>query len=85
MDNSINARYNTELNNINHLLNQLASKRIYEFSQNRGDGSLSFNIEKLTKLLNDLLNKIENDLPSSDDKLKEAFDKFSLDKIVKED
>lgn len=80
MRNSYESKYVMEINDIKNLLNQLEKNRIYEFSQVRNDGTLNYNIVKLRELLNDLLNKIENNLPSREEKIKESFDKFSLDK-----
>lgn len=54
-------RYDSEIAEINYILQGLYDERIYGYNGNnsRMDGSLQHNIEELTKKLNRLMNKIE--------------------------
>lgn len=54
-------RYDSEIAEINYILQGLYDERIYGYNGNnsRMDGSLQYNIDELTKKLNRLMNKIE--------------------------
>lgn len=72
----ISERYSHELCNINNKLNQIECGRIYEMGGAKMDGSLSTNINELRKMLNDLLNKIQNDSRSTSEEIGEALKKM---------
>lgn len=72
----LSEKYSIEINEINYTLQNLYNERIYYpgvFSNDRSDGSLQHNIDKLKKQLNDLFNKIENNKPSEIEKLDDIF------------
>jgi hypothetical protein len=60
---SIREKYQPEITDIYYLLNQIGSGRIYGFPGNcsPADDELETNVDRLTKQINDLLDKIEND------------------------
>ncbi|WP_317411981.1 hypothetical protein [Clostridium baratii] len=62
----IKEKYSYELNEINNILNQLQSGRVYDLTNVQGDGFISTHIVKLKKELNSLLNKIQNGKDSVD-------------------
>lgn len=78
LDYKISERYSQELCHISNKLNQLESGRIYEISGARMDGALATNIDELKKMLNDLLNKIQNDEQGTSERIGEIIGKTFL-------
>lgn len=76
LDYEISERYSHELCNINNKLKQIEDGRIYEISRAKMDGYLSTNINELRKMLNDLLNKIQNDGQSTSEEIEEVVKKM---------
>jgi len=69
-------KYEKEFYEISYILNKLESGRIYGINSNdRSDGSLEHNISKLRNNLNDLIYKIENNKPSQQEEIEQAFRK----------
>lgn len=60
LDYEISKEYSHELNEINHKLGMMEKGRIYELSGAQMDGYLATNVGQLRKMINDLLNKIQN-------------------------
>lgn len=60
---SIKETYRVEIDEINFLLNEIGSGRIYGFPGNctPADDELNTNVDKLSKKLHQLLDKIENE------------------------
>ena len=57
---NIKDKYSFELNEIGDILTQLKNGRIYELTNDKMDGYIYTNVDKLEKKLNLLLNKIQN-------------------------
>ncbi|MEK5499618.1 hypothetical protein [Bacillus sp. FSL M8-0168] len=70
---SIIKKYSHEIQDIANKLTQLENNRIYEITGAKMDGSLSTNIQQLTKMIAQLLRKIDNKAPSIDDELASLF------------
>ncbi|MGP4069748.1 hypothetical protein [Halobacillus sp. B29] len=66
--------YDFEIQEIKNRLKYLENGHIYELTKSPQDGSLSTNIQKLRKQLNDLFSKIENQAPSDFEKMDELFE-----------
>ena len=62
-------RYSHEIQNISNTLKQLENGHIYELTEVTMHGSIAHNISQLRKMLNELLNKIENDKPGFHEKI----------------
>lgn len=60
LDYKISDEYSHELNDIRNKLDQMERGRIYELSGAQMDGYLATNVTQLRKMINDLLNKIQN-------------------------
>lgn len=69
-------KYIREIMDIRNKLNQLEKGRVYDLTKIQTDGYLSTNIHQLKEMLNDLINKIEYDEESANEKLKKVYDKF---------
>lgn len=78
LDYEIAERYDCELSYINDKLNQLERGRIYELSRAQMDGYLATNIKQLKDMLNDLLNKIQNDEQSQNEKIRDTLTKIGF-------
>lgn len=70
---SIQKRYSREIDEIKNKLEDLKKGRIYEISHAKMDGYLATNAEQILKQFNELLVSIDNDLPSINEQLHEAF------------
>lgn len=75
LDYEISKRYGSELSHIANKLDQLERGRIYELSHAQMDGYLDTNIRQLKTMINDLLDKIQNDGQSQDEKIREELTK----------
>ena len=73
LDYEISKRYSREVLNISNKLNQLEHDKIYELSHAKMDGYLSTNIRQLKDMINDLLDKIQNDKQSEDEEIREKL------------
>lgn len=62
----IKEKYSYELNEINNILKQLESGKIYELTNDRQDGFIGTNIKKLRKEIASLLIKIQKGEDSAD-------------------
>jgi hypothetical protein len=64
-------KYDSEIAEINYILQGLYDERIYGYkgNQSRMDGSLQHNIDELAKKLNKLMNKIEYGKESDSEEL----------------
>ncbi len=65
----IKERYSYELSGISNKLNQIENNRFYELSKARMDGSIKTNVDRLREMIEDLLNKIQNDEESTSEKM----------------
>lgn len=65
--------YSREIQEIGNKLRDLENNRIYELSGAQMDGYLNTNALQLKKMLNRLLNKIDNQSPSINDELEDFF------------
>jgi hypothetical protein len=74
----IKKKYSHELLDIENRLRDLEQNRIYELSGARMDGYLATNIIKLREKINELIEKIEYDAPSTAEILSEAIRKVKL-------
>jgi len=74
----ISKKYNIEIRKIFEIINQLENGRYCERSNARMDGGLNFNLKKLKENVNDLLTKIENDLPSETEHMSEVLSKIKF-------
>ncbi len=74
----VKKRFSHEINDINNKFIELKNKRVYEISGVKSDGFLQTNIEQLEKMVFQLLNNIENDMPSFTDKLGMTFEHSNL-------
>lgn len=70
---SIIEKYSFEIDDIKNIIKDLKAGRVYEITGARFDGSLNTNAQKLENAIADLLNKIENDKESINDKLNDLF------------
>lgn len=73
-------KYSREIGEIAYKLHQLEIGNIYEKTGSRMDGYLATNIQQIRKQLVELLSKIENDSPSINDELRDAFNIYQDDK-----
>ena len=69
----VRERYCREIGEIEYILKNLEEGRYYEKTSARGDGYLATNITNLRNKLNDLINKVEYNLDSDEDKIVKAF------------
>ena len=74
---NLRERYNLEISKIEEIINLMKTGRLYGegFTGSKSDGSLSTNALKIEKLMNDLLNKIQNDLDSYEEKIGKEIQK----------
>lgn len=72
----ITKKYSREIQNINNKLRDLENNRIYELTDYQQDGYLATNIQQLRTMLNELLSKIDNQSPSTNDELAQALNKY---------
>lgn len=77
LDYEISNRYSNELGDIKNKLNQLERGRIYELSHAQMDGYLATNIKQLETMIDDLINKIQNDEKGNNERIIEAMKKVS--------
>ncbi|MGE7648006.1 hypothetical protein ACQKM1_09400 [Peribacillus frigoritolerans] len=70
----ITKKYSREIQEIGNKLRDLENNRIYELSGAQMDGYLATNALQLKKMLNELLNKIDNQSPSINDDLADLFE-----------
>jgi uncharacterized protein YeeX (DUF496 family) len=73
----ITEKYSREIQDIANKLRDLENKRVYELSGAKMDGYLATNVQQLRKMIEDLLYKIDNQLPSINDGLAPLFPLFS--------
>lgn len=73
----VKSKYSQELEDIDYTLRNLENNRYYEKSGAKMDGYLATNIQNVRKNIADLINKIEYDKESIDDKISEAFSKVN--------
>jgi len=66
-------KYGREIEDIANKLRDLENNRIIELTQANMDGSLATNVQQLRKMLNELINKIDNQAPSINDDLDDLF------------
>ncbi|MGL5243650.1 MAG: hypothetical protein ACRC7R_00530, partial [Sarcina sp.] len=57
---NLNLKYNSEICEIQSILNQLYENRVYDISNKKCDGFLSTHIKNLTDKINNLLTKVAN-------------------------
>ncbi|MEH7504933.1 hypothetical protein V7152_23475 [Neobacillus drentensis] len=69
----ITQKYSREILDIGNKLRDLENNRIYELSRAQMDGYLATNIQQLRKMLTELISKIDNQDPSTNDELAEAL------------
>ena len=69
----IKRRYAHELLDIENRLRDMEQNRIYELSGAKMDGYLATNIIKLREKINELIEKIEFDIPSTSEVLTNAI------------
>ena len=69
----ITRKYSREILDIENKLRELENGRIYELTRAGGDGYLATNVKTLRKMLNELIVKIDNQSPSTNDELAEAL------------
>ena len=74
----ITDRYKQEILDIQYKLDQLDKGRVYEISNIKTDGYLSTNIDKLRRMIEELIYKIEYCKESKFEELKKALDKIDL-------
>lgn len=67
--NNIKAKYSIEIDEINDELEQLQKRLITDLSKVRMDGLLDTHATRILKNFNDLIDKINNDLPSKNDRM----------------
>jgi hypothetical protein len=72
----IKKRYSRELEDIDYILRNLENGRYYENTKAKMDGYLATNIADIRKDLNDLINKIEYNKDSIDEKIGKEFSKI---------
>ncbi|MED4267305.1 hypothetical protein [Priestia megaterium] len=66
-------RYDREIEEIDYILRNLEQGRIYDITRTPGEPYLQTAVSKIREKLNDLINKIEYDKDSIDEKLGEAL------------
>ncbi|MFK8793684.1 hypothetical protein [Planococcus plakortidis] len=71
----IKEKYSYELLQIQDKITQLENGRVQEISRANMDGSLNTVARNLDKMIKDLIEKIDNQLPSTYDKIDVLFDK----------
>jgi hypothetical protein len=69
----ITEKYSREIQDIANKLRDLENERVYELSGAKMDGYLATNAQQLRKMIEDLLYKIDNQLPSINDELAPLF------------
>ncbi|WP_404427729.1 hypothetical protein LG296_06790 [Ureibacillus chungkukjangi] len=69
-------KYDREIMDIKHKLDQLENARIYELTDVKMDGALATNIQQLRNMLSELIYKIEYDVEPLNEKLNKAFNQF---------
>jgi len=74
-DLGIHKIYHREIQDIHNKLVQLENGRIYELTGAQGDGYLLTNTQQLRKMIAQLINKIDKDLPSIEDEIATIFEK----------
>lgn len=70
----IKETYSVEIQDIHNKLVQLENGRIYELTGAQGDGYLLTNAQQLRKMIAQLINKIDKDLPSINDEIATIFE-----------
>lgn len=73
---SIYQKYKNEIEKINYKLDELEKERVYEKTKAKVDGSLVTNIVQLRKMIEDLLEKIENEDEGENELLARAFSRY---------
>ena len=75
----IEEKYSREIADIKWLLDKMENGRIYGVNGNysKMDGSLATNCQQLRKQFSGLLNKIQNGSDSTEDNIKNVFNKYS--------
>lgn len=80
METSISKKYEQEISRIRAKITQLENGRIYENGGAFCDGYLSTNARQLRAMFDDLMTKLDNDLPSNEErmfsKIKGVADRF---------
>jgi uncharacterized protein YfkK (UPF0435 family) len=69
----ITKKYSREILDIGNKLRALENGRIYELTGATMDGYLATNIQQLRKDITELISKIDNQEPSTNDELAEAL------------
>lgn len=69
-------RYANELGDIKDKFDKLERGRIYEFTRSKMDGSLEKNMKQLRMMIEDLLQKIQNDEPGNNERIVAAMRKM---------
>lgn len=78
LDYKISERYDCELLEINYTLDKMERGKIYDLTHVPMDGYLETNIKQLRSMINDLLDKIQNDGKSQGEKERELMEKIKL-------
>ena len=82
LDYKISERYDCELLEINYTLDKMERGKIYgkiyDLTHVPMDGYLKTNIKQLRSMINDLLDKIQNDGKSQGEKERELMEKIKL-------
>lgn len=73
-------RYSHEYTNIQNKLEQLEKRRVYELSEVPMDGYLATNIGQLRKMIDELLDKIQNDEDSFSERVSEMMNRIETKK-----
>lgn len=78
---NLREKYNSEISRIKEIINLMKTGRLYGegFTGSNSDGSLSENALKIERLMDDLLNKIQNGLDSDEEKMGEEVKKAFYD------
>jgi hypothetical protein len=71
----ITEKYSREIQEIDDKLRDLENNRIYEISAAKMDGYLATNAIQLRKMIAELISKIDNQEPSTNDQLASIFQK----------
>lgn len=66
-----------EIQEITYILEQLRKKRVYELSDVRNDGSLSFNADKLQEHITNMLIKLQNGTAEDNEKIRKDMDRYN--------
>ncbi|MGG7177215.1 hypothetical protein ACQPU1_06480 [Clostridium paraputrificum] len=69
----IGKRYSREIEEIRYILRNLENGRYYENSGAKMDGYLSTNIANIKKCLGDLINKVEYNLDSDNERIEKEL------------